>query len=85
MGPGVLPYPTGTCIGRLAQLVESACLTSRRSLVRIQQRPLELPGPRVPVAVRAIDGLGLVRGDCLSNHELWNRVDTPVYRVHFVC
>ena len=28
-------------LGRLAQLVESACLTSRRSLVRIQQRPLD--------------------------------------------
>ena len=30
MGPGALPYPTGTCIGRLAQLVESACLTPLR-------------------------------------------------------
>ena len=30
--------------GRLAQLVQSACLTSRRSLVRIQQRPYEVLG-----------------------------------------
>ena len=30
-----------SCAGSLAQLVQSACLTSRRSLVRTQQFPLK--------------------------------------------
>ena len=29
------------CIGRLAQLVQSICLTSRGSAVRTRQRPLD--------------------------------------------
>ena len=38
-----LPRIPPTRSGRLAQLVQSACLTSRRSLVRIQYRPPEQP------------------------------------------
>ena len=34
-----LPIPTAKAFGRLAQLVQSVCLTSRGSAVRIRQRP----------------------------------------------
>ena len=33
------PIPTAKAFGRLAQLVQSVCLTSRGSAVRIRQRP----------------------------------------------
>ena len=37
-----LPIPTAKAFGRLAQLVQSVCLTSRGSAVRIRQRPQEI-------------------------------------------
>ncbi len=39
---GSNPATTTIINGRLAQSVQSVCLTSRRSLVRIQHRPLEI-------------------------------------------
>ena len=49
-------------IGRLAQLVQSVCLTSRGSGVRIPQRPLPIfPFQKIPIPNRALSSAGSER------------------------
>ena len=48
-------------IGRLAQLVQSICLTSRGSAVRIRQRPHEQKSPMRLITKEIIIGYELMR------------------------
>ena len=66
-------------IGRLAQLVQSICLTSRGSAVRIRQRPLHLPVSYTHLDVYKRQGSGDMYGAKMSLNKFVGKWRMSLY------